>query len=68
VIVGARHARHLDQTTQACGLSLDEDDRAAIARVQAASRGLMGDVYDLERVKGGPHASIMRYTLDRHSR
>ncbi|OLC40154.1 MAG: aldo/keto reductase [Acidobacteria bacterium 13_1_40CM_65_14] len=63
VIVGARHARHLDQARQACVLALDDDDRAAVARVQSASSGPSGDVYDLERVKGGPHASIMRYTL-----
>jgi aryl-alcohol dehydrogenase-like predicted oxidoreductase len=65
VIVGARHARHLDATRQACELALDDDDRAAVARVQCASNGPSGDVYDLERVKGGPHASIMRYTLAR---
>jgi aryl-alcohol dehydrogenase-like predicted oxidoreductase len=65
VIVGARHARHIDQASQACGLALDEDDRAAIARVQSASSGPNGDTYDLERVKGGSHASIMRYTLAR---
>jgi aryl-alcohol dehydrogenase-like predicted oxidoreductase len=65
-IVGARHARHLDQARQACALVLDEDDRAAIARVQSASSGPNGDVYDLERVKGGPHASVMRYTLAGH--
>jgi len=65
VIVGARHARHLDQARQACVLALDDDDRAAVARVQSASSGPSGDVYDLERVKGGPHASIMRYTLAR---
>ena len=63
VIVGARHARHLDQAKQACLIALDDEDRAAIARVQTASSGPSGDVYDLERVKGGPHASIMRYTL-----
>ena len=65
VIVGARHARHLDQVGQACGLSLDDHDRAAIARVQSASSGPTGDTYDLERAKDGPHASIMRYTLNR---
>ena len=68
VIVGARHAAHLEQTVAACGFSLDEADRAAIARVQAASSGPDGDVYDLERVKGGRHASIMRYTLGQGSR
>jgi aryl-alcohol dehydrogenase-like predicted oxidoreductase len=65
VIVGARHSRHLDQARQACVLALDDDDRAAVVRVQSASSGPSGDVYDLERVKGGPHASIMRYTLAR---
>jgi aryl-alcohol dehydrogenase-like predicted oxidoreductase len=66
VIVGARHARHLEQTTQACAFALDDDDRAVIARVQSESSGPKGDTYDLERVKGGPHASIMRYTLAGH--
>jgi aryl-alcohol dehydrogenase-like predicted oxidoreductase len=68
VIVGARDAAHLEQTVAACGFTLDEDDRAAIARVQAESSGPAGDVYDLERVKGGRHASIMRYTLGQGSR
>jgi aryl-alcohol dehydrogenase-like predicted oxidoreductase len=65
VIVGARHARHLDQIVQASALTLDEDDRAAVARVQSESKGPAGDAYDLERVKGGRHASVMRYTLAR---
>jgi len=65
VIVGARHARHLEQARQASMLALDEDDRAAVARAQSASSGPDGDTYGLERVKGGPHASIMRYTLAR---
>lgn len=66
VIVGARHARHLDQIIAACTLVLDEEDRASIARVQGAA-GPRGDVYELERVKDGPHASIMRYALNRAS-
>jgi aryl-alcohol dehydrogenase-like predicted oxidoreductase len=66
VIVGARHARHLHETTAACTIALDDNDRAAIARVQSASKGPLGDTYDLERVKGGRHASIMRYTLGEH--
>jgi aryl-alcohol dehydrogenase-like predicted oxidoreductase len=65
VIVGARHARHLDQIRKACEMTLDDEDLVAIARVQAASRGPKGDVYSLERVKGGPHAAIMRYGLSR---
>jgi aryl-alcohol dehydrogenase-like predicted oxidoreductase len=68
VIVGARDARHLDRARQACVLALDADDREEVARVQSASSGPSGDIYDLERVKGGPHASIMRYTLARDQR
>ncbi len=65
VIVGARHARHLDQVVQASTLALGSEDHAEIARLQAASSGPRGDVYHLERVKGGPHASVMRYSLNR---
>jgi aryl-alcohol dehydrogenase-like predicted oxidoreductase len=65
VIVGARHAGHLEQLQRACAIALDEDDRAAIARVQADAPGPAGDVYGLERVKGGRHAGVMRYTLNR---
>ncbi len=68
VIVGARHARHLDQVIQPCSLALDAGDRAAIARVHAESLGPSGEVYALERVKGGPHASVMQYTLNREPR
>src|SRR5687767_11283321 len=65
VIVGARHARHLEATLQACALELDSEDREAIARVQVSSSGPDGDVYALERIKGGLHAAVMRYTLQR---
>ena len=65
VIVGARHARHLDQLLAADSLTLDEADRARIQALQARSAGPAGDVYALERMKGGRHASIMRYTLNR---
>jgi aryl-alcohol dehydrogenase-like predicted oxidoreductase len=65
VIVGARHAGHLDQLQRACAITLDDDDRAAIACVQAGAPGPAGDVYELERVKGGRHAGVMRYTLNR---
>jgi aryl-alcohol dehydrogenase-like predicted oxidoreductase len=65
VIVGARHARHLDQLRAADSLRLDDTDRARIQETQARGMGPAGDVYALERVKGGRHASIMRYTLNR---
>jgi aryl-alcohol dehydrogenase-like predicted oxidoreductase len=65
VIMGARHARHLDAALGTFTFTLDDEDRADIARVQALSHGPSGDVYGLERVKGGKHASVMRYTLNR---
>jgi aryl-alcohol dehydrogenase-like predicted oxidoreductase len=65
VIVGARHSAHLAETLAASALRLSAADHAAIARVQAVAPGPAGDVYHLERTKGGPHASIMRYTLNR---
>jgi aryl-alcohol dehydrogenase-like predicted oxidoreductase len=65
LIVGVRHGRHIDQIAQACQIQLDATDVADLARVQDASGGPTGDVYALERVKGGRHASVMRYTLNR---
>jgi len=64
VIVGARHARHLPATVRASTLHLTEDDAAAIAAVLADGPAVPGDVYELERVKGGRHAAIMRYDLN----
>ena len=40
-------------------------DRDAIAAIHAEATGPAGEVYALERIKGGAHASIMRYTLNR---
>lgn len=65
VIVGVRHDGHLASVASALALQLDDDDRAAIAAVQSAATGPAGEVYALERVKGGVHASVMRYTLNR---
>jgi aryl-alcohol dehydrogenase-like predicted oxidoreductase len=64
VIVGARHAGHLDDIIRAPALALSAEDRAVIAAAQAGAPGPGGDVYALERAKGGPHASVMRYTLN----
>lgn len=64
IIVGARHAKHLSSIESALALSLTSDDRDAIAAIHAEASGPRGDVYALERVKGGAHASIMRYTLN----
>jgi aryl-alcohol dehydrogenase-like predicted oxidoreductase len=65
VIVGVRHDGHLASVTSALALRLDDDDRATIAAVQTEAAGPEGEVYGLERIKGGRHASVMRYTLNR---
>ena len=64
VIVGARSAAHLADTTRAATLVLDGDDLAVLGAVLEERGPLPGDVYDLERDKGGPHAAIMRYDLN----
>jgi len=64
-IVGARHGRHLDDTLRIFAFDLDEQDLSSIEAVIAQSTGLQGDVYSLERVKGGRHASIMKYNLNK---
>ncbi|MCL4847231.1 MAG: aldo/keto reductase [Acidobacteria bacterium] len=63
-IVGARHAGHLDATCRAAWLPLDAADLAEIDDAAAGAPGPAGDVYALEREKGGRHAAIMRYDLN----
>lgn len=65
VIVGARHPRHLEASRAADALRLDASDRARLAAIHASARGPAGDVYALERDRGGPHAAIMRDNLQR---
>jgi aryl-alcohol dehydrogenase-like predicted oxidoreductase len=65
IIVGARHAEHLSSIDDALRLELTAADRAAIAAIHAEAAGPRGEVYELERIAGGVHASIMRYTLNR---
>jgi len=65
VIVGARHARHLEETLASLTVRLDAEDHARIAEAHAAATGPSGDVYALERMRSGPHAAIMRYNLQR---
>jgi aryl-alcohol dehydrogenase-like predicted oxidoreductase len=64
VVVGARYADHLADTLRACDLTLEVEDRAAIAAVLAERRGPLGDCYELERDREGRHGRIMRYDLN----
>jgi aryl-alcohol dehydrogenase-like predicted oxidoreductase len=64
-IVGVRHAHHLADTLRTFEFELDGQDLAAIENVTNQATGPTGDVYALERIKGGKHAAIMKYNLNR---
>ncbi|OJY23374.1 aldo/keto reductase [Pandoraea sp. 64-18] len=64
-IVGVRRGDHLAEHTKVFDVSLDDDDRRAIAEIHAQSPGLEGDVYSLERDIHGRHGRIMKYELNK---
>jgi len=65
-IVGARDARHLDDTLNLFSFELDREDVGAIETIVEEAEGPVGPVYALEREKGGRHAAIMKYNLNRN--
>lgn len=67
-VVGMRHARHLPDTLRLFRFVLDEGDLDAIERITQQGQGPAGDVYSVERVKGGKHAVIMKYNLSKIQR
>jgi aryl-alcohol dehydrogenase-like predicted oxidoreductase len=64
-IVGARHTDYLADTLRIFQFALDDKDLAAIERVAQKANGPAGDVYALERIKGGKHQAIMKYNLSK---
>ena len=62
-IAGSRDVRHLGETLKAVQISFDEPDRAALQEVLSLHDGPSGEVYELEREKGGRHARIMKTNL-----
>lgn len=65
IIVGARNAEHLTNNLQIDTFKLDQNDFEMIEQVIDQSPGLQGDCYELEREKGGKHAVIMKYNLNK---
>lgn len=63
-IIGARHASHVANNLQVFQFSLSVDEIALIDKVLSNKNMIAGDVFDLERIKDGPHGSIMRYNLN----
>lgn len=66
VIIGARNTSHLEDALNIFNFELNKDDRDLIKRVIGQSKGPKGDAYDLERIKGGRHAGIMKYNLNKN--
>lgn len=64
-IVGVRNARHLPDTLRLFGFALDQQDLDAIERITERAQRPAGDIYSLERIKGGKHAVIMKTNLNR---
>ncbi len=64
-IIGVRHSRHLTDTLRVFDFELDQQDLAAIRHLLEQAQGPVGDVYSVERIKGGKHASIMKYNLNK---
>jgi aryl-alcohol dehydrogenase-like predicted oxidoreductase len=65
VIVGARDREHLDATLEIGRLTLTDTDRDDIEAVLADRKGPNGEVYALERDRGGRHGAIMKYNLSK---
>ena len=63
-IVGARNDKYLRQNLDAFALRLDQEDTDRIEAVLVKRSGPDGDPFDLERVPGSSHATIMRYNLN----
>lgn len=63
-IIGARSAAHLKHNLEVFRFTLHAEDYDQIRKVISERKGPSGDVFDLERVKDGPHGSIMRYNLN----
>ena len=64
-IVGVRHARHLPDALRLFDFSLDNEDLTALQQVIDRATGPVGNVYAVERIKGGKHATIMKYNLSK---
>lgn len=67
VIVGMRHANHLDETLRSVAFPFDNEDRELLEDTLASLPEVDGEVYELERRKTGNHASVMKYNLNKSS-
>lgn len=64
-IIGARNTNHLADNIKTFGFTLDANDHDLINQILLQAKELLGDIYELERIKGGKHAGIMKYNLNK---
>ncbi len=64
IIIGARTSDHLAENLRVFDFKLDAEDEKLIADILRQRKGPSGDVFDIERIKDGPHGVIMRYNLN----
>lgn len=64
VIIGSRDSTHVNENSKLFQFQLTPADYQAIEKVISQRKGPYGDVFDIERIKDGPHGSIMRYNLN----
>ena len=64
VIIGARTARHLEQTLPIFDIRLGDEDRTALETILGEARGPSGPIFALEADKTGRHGRIMKYNLN----
>jgi len=66
-IVGVSKVERVPEMVGVFDLSLDDAEREVIHELSKRAPGPKGPVYGLERVKGGRHAAIMKYGLNREA-
>jgi aryl-alcohol dehydrogenase-like predicted oxidoreductase len=67
IIIGAKTSAHLEENLHLFEFKLDRSDTNEIEKVIKQRKGSIGDVFDIERIKEGPHGSIMRYNLNQQA-
>ncbi len=67
VIIGAKTSAHLAENLRLFEFTLDKGDTSDIEKVLSQRKGPAGDVFDIERIKEGPHGAIMRYNLNQQA-
>jgi aryl-alcohol dehydrogenase-like predicted oxidoreductase len=65
VISGATRLGQMPRNVDALSLSLTDEGHARIRRLVDMAPGPLGDIFELERDREGPHGRIMKYDLNK---